>query len=150
MADVNTYKYGREILRAVSDDLLASYSPPSTPKGDHHESARSILDDERPPSAPLDLARYEVADIVVRAWRASESVVPLLATIERLADDGGVVPSTDTLLTKAAEIAERHTIFVYAAAADDAGHRPISCDERDLVSKGLAAFPSDASDEGPQ
>jgi predicted nucleic acid-binding protein len=72
-------------------------------------------------------------------------VAPLLATIEKLADDGGVLPSTDTLLTRAAEIAERHTISVYdaayAAAADDGGHRLVSCDERDLVSKDLAALP---------
>lgn len=51
----------------------------------------------------------------------------LLAVVERLADDGGVVPSADTLLTKAVEIAERHTISVYdaayAAAADEGGHR---------------------------
>jgi predicted nucleic acid-binding protein len=40
----------------------------------------------------------------------------LLATIERLVDDGGVFASTDTLLTKATKIAERHTIFVYDAA----------------------------------
>jgi predicted nucleic acid-binding protein len=82
----------------------------------------------------------------VRAWRAPESVTPLLATIERLADDGGVVPSTDTLLTKASEIAERHTIFVYdaayAAAAEEGGRRLVSCDQRDLVSKGLAILPS--------
>ena len=81
----------------------------------------------------------------MRAWRAPESVAPLLAAIERLADDGGVLASTVTLLTRAAELAERHTISVYdaayAAAAGDAGYRLVSCDERDLVSKGLAALP---------
>jgi predicted nucleic acid-binding protein len=74
--------------------------------------------------------------------------------VERVAGDGGVVPSTDTLLTRAAEIAERHTISVYdaayAAAADEGGHRLVSCDERDLVSKNLAALPADANNEGPQ
>ena len=67
--------------------------------------------------------------------------------MERLADDGGVLLSTDTLLTRAAEIAERHTISVYDAAyaaADEGGHRLVSCDERDLVSKGLAALPASA------
>lgn len=29
----------------------------------------------------------------------------------------------------------------YAAAADEGGHRLVSCDERDLVSKGLAMLP---------
>lgn len=121
--------------------LLAAFDP----EDDHHEPARALLEDEEETLATLDLARYEVANVAVRAWRAPESVAPLLAVIERLADDGGLVPSTDTLLTRAAEIAERHTISVYdaayAAAAGEGGHRLVSCDERDLVSKGLALLP---------
>lgn len=112
---------------------------------DHHKSARGLLEDEATTLATLDLARYEVANVAVRAWRAPQSVGALLAAIERLADDGGVLASTDTLLARAAELAELHTISVYdaayAAAAGDAGHRLISCDERDLVSKGLASLP---------
>src|SRR4029077_1537325 len=96
--------------------------------------------------ATLDLARYEVASVVVRAWRAPESVAPLLAAVEQLANDGGILASTSSLLTLAAELAERHTISVYdaayVAAASEADRRLISCDERDLVSKGLAAFPA--------
>lgn len=128
--------------------LLAAFDP----EDDHHVSARAVLEDGKATLATLDLARYEVANVAVRAWRAPESVAPLLAAIERLADDGGVVPSTDTLLTKAAEIAERHAISVYeaayAVAAVEGGHHLISCDERDLVSKGLAALPADANKEG--
>lgn len=121
--------------------LLAAFDP----EDGHHELARALLEDDEITLATLDLARYEVANVAVRAWRAPESVAPLLATIERLADDGGVVPSTDTLLVRAAEVAERHTISVYdaayAAAADESGLRLVSCDERDLVSKGLATLP---------
>jgi predicted nucleic acid-binding protein len=128
--------------------LLAAFDPAD----DHHRSARTLLEDEDATLATLDLARYEVANVAIRAWRAPNSVTPLLAVVERLADDGGVVPSTDTLLTRAAEIAERHTISVYdaayAAAADEGGHRLISCDERDLVSKNLAALPANAKKEG--
>jgi predicted nucleic acid-binding protein len=127
--------------------LLAAFDP----EDDHHESARTLLEDEDATLATLDLARYEVANVAVRAWRAPESVAPLLAAVEKLADDGGVIPSTDTLLTKAAEIAERHTISVYdaayAAAADEGGHRLVSCDERDLISKGLAELPASAQTE---
>lgn len=122
--------------------LLAAFDPGD----DHHESARCLLEDDATTLATLDLARYEVANVAVRAWRAPESVAPLLAAIERLADDGGVLASTDTLLAHAAELAELHTISVYdaayAAAADEAGHRLVSCDERDLVSKGLAEPPA--------
>lgn len=122
--------------------LLAAFDP----EDDHHKPARGLLKNDEVTLATLDLARYEVANVAVRAWRAPESVMPLLAVIERLADDGGVLLSSDTLLTKAAEIAERHTISVYdaayAAAAGEGGHRLISCDERDLVSKGLATLPA--------
>lgn len=121
--------------------LLAAFDP----EDDHHEPARGLLENDEVTLATLDLARYEVANVAVRAWRAQESVTPLLAVIERLADDSGVLLSTDTLLTRAAEIAERHTISVYdavyAAAADEGGHRLVSCDKRDLVSKGLATLP---------
>jgi predicted nucleic acid-binding protein len=112
---------------------------------DHHEPARALLEDDETTLATLDLARYEVANVAVRAWRAPASVAPLLVAVERLAEDGGVIPSTESLLVRAAELAEHHTISVYdaayATAASDAGHRLVSCDERDLVSNGLAALP---------
>lgn len=122
--------------------LLAAFDP----EDDHHEPARGLLENDEFTLATLDLARYEVSNVAVRAWRAPESVAPLLTAVEKLADDGGVIPSTGSLLARAAELAERHTISVYdaayAAAASDAGHRLVSCDERDLVSKGLATLPA--------
>lgn len=121
--------------------LLAAFDP----EDEHHEPARALLEDDEATLGTLDLARYEVTNVAIRAWGAPKSVPPLLAAIERLAGDGGVLSSTEHLLTRAAEIAERHTISVYdaayAAAADDVGHRLVSCDQRDLVSKGLAALP---------
>lgn len=129
--------------------LLAAFDPDD----EHHEPARDLLEDDAVALATLDLARYEIANVAVRAWRAPDSVAPLLAVVERLADDGGVVPSTDALLTRAAEIAERHAISVYdaayAAAADECGHRLVSCDQRDLVSKGLAALPQYSGTTSP-
>jgi len=125
--------------------LLAAFDP----EDDHHDPARALLEDDEATLATLDLARYEVANVAVRAWRAPKSVAPLLAAIERLANDGGVLTSTDSLLARAADLAERHTISVYdaayAAAASDAGHRLVSCDKRDLVSKGLATLPAQAT-----
>jgi len=125
--------------------LLAAFDP----EDDHHEPARALLENEEASLATLDLARYEVTNVAVRAWRAPESVAPLLAAIEKLAEDGGILPSTGALLTRAAEIAEIQTISVYdaayVAAAGDAGHRLVSCDERDLVSKNLAELPAMAT-----
>lgn len=124
--------------------LLAAFDP----EDDHHGPARALLEDDEATLATLDLARYEVVNVAVRAWRAPDSVAPLLAVIERLVDDGGVLASTGALLARAAELAERHTISVYdaayAAAASDAGHRLVSCDKRDLASKALAALPANA------
>jgi predicted nucleic acid-binding protein len=122
--------------------LLAAFDP----EDDHHEPARALLADTEATLATLDLARYEVANVAVRAWRTPESVAPLLSAVEQLAGDGGVLASTTSLLTQAAELAERYTISVYdaayVAAAREADRRLVSCDERDLVSKGLAALPA--------
>ena len=130
--------------------LLAAFDPDD----DHHEPARALLADAEVTLATLDLARYEAANVAVRAWRAPESVAPLLEAVERLAGDGGVLASTSSLLTRAAELAERHTISVYdaayAAAAGEADRSLISCDARDLVSKGLAVLPVEAHSGEPQ
>jgi predicted nucleic acid-binding protein len=125
--------------------LLAAFDPDDP----NHDAARALLEDEETALATLDLARFEVTNVAVRAWRSPESVTPLLTAIERLADDGGVVTATAALLSRAAEIAERHSISVYdaayAAAASHSGYQLISCDKRDLVSRGLAVLPGVSS-----
>ncbi len=114
----------------------------------HHESARALLSAPQVTLSTLDLARYEVANVAIRAWRDPGSLAPLLEAIEQIAGDGGVLASTRGLLTRAAELAEQHTISVYdaayVAAATDGQCALISCDTRDLISKGLAGAPEDA------
>ncbi len=118
-----------------------------------HEAAKAVLADADVSLATLDLARYEVANVAVRAWREPTRVPPLLEAIDRIADDGGVAPCTTTLLTRAAELAEQRTISVYdaayVAAASQAGASLVSCDTRDLIDKGLASSPADAFDPEP-
>lgn len=110
-----------------------------------HRPSKEMLTAPDVTLATLDLARYEVANVAVRAWREPEHVAPLLEAIDRISADGGVVPSTTALLGRAAKIAEEHTISAYdaayVAAADQAGGALISCDARDLVGKGLASSP---------
>jgi predicted nucleic acid-binding protein len=113
-----------------------------------HKQARTVLSKSTVTLATLDLARYEVTNVAVRAWRAPKQVAPLLDAIERIANDGGVLLSTNTLLTRAAQIAQEHTLSAYdaayVAAAAQAGGTLVSCDVRDLVGKGLADSPATA------
>jgi predicted nucleic acid-binding protein len=113
---------------------------------EQHEAARSLLADDSVSLATLDLARYEVTNVAVRAWREPGAIPRLLEVVELLGQDGGVLASTRSLLASAAELAERHAISVYDAAyvaAAAAGDRSlVSCDRRDLVSKGLATLPA--------
>lgn len=112
-----------------------------------HDAAKAILANPEVTLATLDLARYEVANVAVRAWRELGQVSPLLEAIDRISDDGGVTPSTTTLLARASELAAQHAISVYdaayVAAASRAGATLISCDARDLIDKGLASGPTD-------
>lgn len=118
-----------------------------------HGPSQMLLADTDVTLTTLDLARYEVANLAVRSWRQSESVAPLLEAIDRISGDGGIIPSTTTMLTRAAKLADEHTISVYdaayVAAADQTGGTLISCDIRDLVSKGLARSPASANQESP-
>jgi predicted nucleic acid-binding protein len=112
-----------------------------------HEAAVEIVTDNSLGLATIDLARYEVANVAVRAWELPQKVAPLLGIVDRIAGDGSMVHSESGLLARAAEIAGRHGLSVYdatyVAAAGDTGRLLISCDIRDLVSKGLAISPED-------
>jgi predicted nucleic acid-binding protein len=110
-----------------------------------HAPAQKVLTDPDVTLATLDLARYEVANVAVRAWRDPQRVAPLLEAIDRISADGGVMASTTALLAGAAKVAEEHKISVYdaayVAAAEQCGGTLVSCDTRDLVGKGLARDP---------
>lgn len=110
-----------------------------------HEAAAALLADDSIALATIDLARYEVVNVAIRAWSAPEVVGPLLSALGRLEDDGGVLASSGTLIARAAELAQDHEIAVYdaayVAAAEQADRTLVSCDVRDLVSKGLARLP---------
>ncbi len=116
-----------------------------------HKPARALLSDSAVTLATLDLVRYEVTNVAIRAWRAPKLVAPLLEAIERISNDGGVLLSTHTLLARAAQLAEEHTLSVYdaayVAAATQTGGTLVSCDIRDLVSKGLASIPTTPSQQ---
>jgi predicted nucleic acid-binding protein len=111
-----------------------------------HGASQTLLADPDVTLTTLDLARYEIANVAVRGWCELARVTPLLEAVDRIAGDGGVIPSTTALLSRAAKLADDHTISVYdaayVAAADQAGGTLVSCDIRDLVGKGLADSPA--------
>jgi predicted nucleic acid-binding protein len=127
-----------------SSAILAAFDPEDRQCG----ASRSLLVAADASLATLDLSRYEVANVAVRVWRSPDQVARLLGLIDRIAEDGGLVVSDNPLLRDAAELAERHGISVYdasyAAAAALRGRRLVSCNVRDLVSKGMAVLPEEA------
>jgi predicted nucleic acid-binding protein len=113
----------------------------------NHKAAGALLADSEVTLVTLDLARYEVANVAIRAWRDPGLVPRLLETIDQIAGDGGVLGSSTVLLGRAAELAEEHGVSVYDAAyvaTTTEGERTlVSCDTQDLVSKGLANTPEE-------
>lgn len=123
--------------------LLAS----DDPADEHHGDSRRLLGGSDP-LATLDLAYYEVTNVAVRSWRDQAAAIRLRSRVAAVADDGGLVRAEAQLLDSAAAIAEEHGISVYdaayVAAARELGARLVSCDVRELVSRGLASLPGDA------
>ena len=100
------------------------------------------------PLATLDLAFYEVTNVAMRSWQDYSAADRLRERIAAVADDGGLVRVEPPLIASAAAIAEEHGLSVYdaayVAAARASNAQLVSCDVRDLVSRGLARLPRDA------
>ncbi|MHB1527362.1 MAG: PIN domain-containing protein [Candidatus Dormibacteria bacterium] len=106
------------------------------------------------PLATLDLAFYEVTNVALRSWDDESAARRLCERISAVADDGGLIRADSQLLASAALIAAEHGISAYdaayVAAARSANGQLVSCDVRDLVSRGLACLPSDAISGPPR
>ncbi len=98
--------------------------------------------------ATLDLAFYEVNNVAIVAWTDRSAAQRLRSLVAAVAEDGGVVRVDPGLLEVAADLALAHGISAYdasyVAAAAAAGAQLVSCDIRDLVSRGLAKRPGEA------
>jgi predicted nucleic acid-binding protein len=120
--------------------LLASEDPDD----EHHDDSRRLLAGGDP-LATLDLAFYEVTNVAIRSWRDQPSARRLQSRVTAVADDAGLVRVDAHLLEDAGAIADEHGISVYdaayVAAARAVSGRLVSCDVRDLVSRGLAVLP---------
>lgn len=125
-----------------SSVLLASEDPDD----ENHADARRLLRGSDP-LATVDLAFYEVTNVAVRAWRDLSAAHRLRERVTAVADDGGLVRASADLIADAAAVAHEYGISVYDAAyvvaARVSGGELVSCDQRGLVSRGLARLPRD-------
>ncbi len=123
--------------------LLASEDPDDI----HHGDASQLLEGGDP-LATLDLAFYEVTNVATRSWRDGSAAHRLSERIAAVANDGGLVRVDASLIAHATTIVEEHGISAYdaayVAAARASNGQLVSCDVRDLVSRGLALLPGDA------
>jgi len=113
---------------------------------DDHDASVELLEAGHP-LLTLDLAFYEVSNVALLAWHDQAAAGRLRSRVAAIADEGGVIRAEPSLLERAERIAAHHGIAVYVAAyvaaADASSARLVSCDIRDLVSRGLAVLPAD-------
>jgi predicted nucleic acid-binding protein len=125
-----------------SSVLLASEDPDD----ENHPDASRLLGGDAPLTT-LDLAFYEVTNVAIRAWRDLSAAHRLRERVTAVANDGGLVRADAALMADAAAVAHEHGISVYdaayVAAARLSGGELVSCDRRDLVSRGFARLPRD-------
>ena len=117
--------------------------------------AAEDLDDRNHPAASallrtgalgtLDLAAYELTNVAELRWRDAEAGRRLRERLWAIAELGAFVRVDRALDERTAELARQHAISAYDAAyvagAERIGAPLASCDERDLVSRGLAKLP---------
>jgi predicted nucleic acid-binding protein len=114
----------------------------------NHQAASALL--RTGALGTLDLAAYETVNVAEVRWRDPEASRRLRERVWAIADLGALVRVDRTLTDRAAKLSREHTISAYDAAyvagAERLGAPLASCDERDLVSRGLAKFPHELLD----
>lgn len=93
----------------------------------------------------LDLAAYELTNVAEMRWHDPDAGRRLRERVWAIAELGALVRVDRALADRAAEISRENAISAYDAAyvagAERIGAPLGSCDERDLVSRGLANLP---------
>jgi predicted nucleic acid-binding protein len=95
----------------------------------------------------LDLAIYEITNVAELRWRDPAASIRLRERVWAIAELGVLVRVDQPLAERAAQIAREHELSAYDAAyvagAERLGVPLASCDQRDLISRGLARAPAD-------
>ena len=117
--------------------------------------AAEDLDDANHPAASallrtgalgtLELAVYELTNVAEARWRDPQASGRLRERVWAIAELGALVRVDRALAERTAELARQYTLSAYDAAyvagAERLGAPLASCDQRDLVSRGLAKLP---------
>jgi predicted nucleic acid-binding protein len=113
----------------------------------HHADAIELLT-ARGALGTLDLAAYETANVAIRRWQDRAAADRLVARVLAMAELGVLVRADAELLASASTLAQETGLTVYdaayVAAARGVDALLASCDERDLVDRGLAKLPGEA------
>lgn len=110
-----------------------------------HDAARRVLEGEQP-LATVDICALEVVNVAVRAWGDRDAAQRLARRVWLIAGSGVLVRVDAELVDAIAMLADEHALSAYDAAyvaAARALDAPlVSCDVRDLVTRGLASLPA--------
>jgi len=111
----------------------------------HHMAAVQLL--KAGALGTLELAAYEVVNVAEIRWRDQQASQRLRERVWAIAELGALVRVDRTLAERVAELSGEHQLSAYDAAyvagAERIGAPLASCDERDLVSRGLALAPDE-------
>jgi predicted nucleic acid-binding protein len=101
----------------------------------------------------LELAAHELTNVAEMRWRDPAAGRRLRERVWAIAELGALVRVDRALAERAAELSRENVISAYDAAyvagAERIGAPLASCDERDLVSHGLANLPHELLGERP-
>jgi predicted nucleic acid-binding protein len=117
----------------------------------NHDAAAALL--KTGALSTLDLAIYEVTNVAEVRWRDPAASIRLQERVWAIAELGILVRADQPLAERAAQIARQHGLSAYDAAyvagAERLGVPLASCDQRDLISRGLARAPADLLSSSP-
>lgn len=131
-------------IRFLDASVLIAAEDPGD--ANHHDAVRLLVSPE--PLATIDLARYEPANVAMRAWSDAAAAHRLSERFDLIEGEGHLVRADQSLIETAVGVADEYGISIfgaaYVAAARRIGAHLVSCDVRDLVGNGFAVRPGDA------
>lgn len=111
----------------------------------HHDASVALL--RTGVLSTLDLVIYEITNVAELRWRDRAASLRLRERVWAIAELGVLVRVDQPLADRVAELVRQHDLrahdAAYVAGAERLGVPLASCDERDLISRGLARPPAD-------